>query len=190
MNRFLLALSIILYAGVFVLSNAQPATSKTSARIDSMLQYYHAEKLHNGSTEYRHNNWAWDWLGVSGLYVTVSEHGRLDLIACYREEDRFHLSRIGLKIGHDTTKTKSVAEKDNAYKFEDFNTEGVREVIRYANAEKLIEKILASYNTEIDVIFYGAEDVSKVDLYLENKQAIRDSYELAKAIKLVKHIKE
>ncbi len=154
-----------------------------NAKLDSMLQYYRVVTLPDSTTEYHHNNLAWAWLNETNVYVAVSEKGRLDLIACYRGEQRNNPIEVGFKIGLDTTRLKVKNGTGHGYQFEDLKENGVRESVRFSNVDKLIDKLVHNYKHTITFIVFGKDGIDKVPLTMSTKQAIRDSYELSKALK-------
>ncbi len=156
---------------------------KSNAKIDSMLQYFQTFKLDDGSIEFRHNNLAFSWLNETGLYIAVKLDGHYDLISVYSGDERIYHDRAVLVVDTDTLQTRRMPETDPAYRYEPLGEVGVRESIRFNDADGIVSKIAKNTRKTITVFLEGKDYVDDAELELSIKQGFRDSYLLGQELR-------
>ncbi len=135
-------------------------------------------------TFYTHKTFGKYWPHRKTLTAGANSTGYAYLRSNYFSNDWLFHTYVSIKAGEAKFSTVPVPSFDNN-NIRDNNTDGIYEVVTYENSEPQLEMIYRLNKEKILVRFQGDQFHDDVVLSISDKRALKETWELAQALKII-----
>ncbi len=138
----------------------------------------------NGIGWYYHKSWGARWLNRKGLRADINTDGYCYLVSNYHSSDWLFHTKIKVIVNGTTYTSSEIKRFDDSNKSD--NSGGkIWEVIQYSKGRDngILKAIAKNSDKVIKVRFIGREFKDDIILSSKDKLAIKDCYELSKALR-------